>query len=347
MRKVRSRLTILLYLLVIGSSLFSLLLAALVRNGVILRRDTVRYLLFGYAAKDVFLLVVAVAAVVVVVMITSRSTTNPIRDLNRAVKEVAAGNFGARVDIRDRVEEYGELQRNFNLMAEELQANEYLRKDFISNVSHELKTPLSIMNGYAHLLAEGGLTEEETREYARLIEEESGRLTDLTGNMLRLSRIDNRHLTPKAETFALGEQLRQVILRLEPRWTAARLEMDPDIQDVDYTGDQELLGQVWENLLGNAIKFTPAGGKVSVTLREEADRVTVAVADTGIGMDSATLGRIFEQFFRGETEHKREGSGLGLPLSKRIAELHGGTITAESAPGRGSVFTVALPKKES
>ena len=154
MRRIRSRLTILLYLLVIASSLMTLLMGFLVRNGIILQRNTLRYLLFGFAAKDIVLLLLAAAAIALAVTFTSRSTTNPIRELSRATREIAAGNFDVRVSIKkDRVEEYGELQRNFNRMAAQLKSNEYLRKDFISNVSHELKTPLSIMNGYAQLLA--------------------------------------------------------------------------------------------------------------------------------------------------------------------------------------------------
>lgn len=343
MKRIRSRLTILLYLLVIASSLITLLVGFLVRNGIILQRNTLRYLLFGFAAKDIVLLLLAVAAIALAVTFTSRSTTNPIRELSRATREIAAGNFDVRVSIKkDRVEEFGELQRNFNRMAAQLKSNEYLRKDFISNVSHELKTPLSIMNGYAQLLAEGGLAETEEREYARLIANEAQRLTELTGNMLRLSRIDHREIQPRAETFPLGEQLRRAIVQLEPRWSAAGLELDADIQDVEYTGDRELLSQVWTNLLDNAIKFTDPGGRICVRLRREEGQIAVTVEDTGIGMDEQTCSRMFEQFYRGEAG-RREGSGLGLPLARRIAELHGGTITGESRAGEGSRFTVLLP----
>ena len=156
MRRVRSRLTILLLILVIVTSLLSLTIGALVRNGILFQRDNMRYLLFGYAAKDILLLLVAVAAVAVLITVTSRSTTNPIRELSRAAREIAGGNYDVTVPERDRVEEFGELERNFNLMTAELRSNEYLRKDFISSVSHQLKTPLSILNGYAQLLAEGG-----------------------------------------------------------------------------------------------------------------------------------------------------------------------------------------------
>lgn len=345
MRRVRSRLTILLLILVIVTSLLSLTIAALVRNGLLFQRDNMRYLFFGYAIKDVLLLVVAVAAVAVLITIMSRSTTNPIRELSRAAKEIAGGNYDVTVPERDRVEEFGELERNFNLMTAELRANEYLRKDFISSVSHQLKTPLSILNGYAQLLAGGGLSAEEEREYSQTIAQESDRLVGLIDDMLRLSRIDHREIQRKAEFFPLGEQLRRAVLQLEPRWSAAGLNVSADIPDFDYTGDSELLYQVWVNLLENAVKFTPAGGRIGVSLAVAENAATVTVWDTGCGMDEDTLPRIFEQFYQGDTDRRGDGCGLGLALCKRIVELHGGAISAESRPGEGSRFTVSLPVK--
>ena len=345
MRRVRSRLTILLLILVIVTSLLSLTIAALVRNGLLFQLDNMRYLFFGYAIKDVLLLVVAVAAVAVLITIMSRSTTNPIRELSRAAKEIAGGNYDVTVPERDRVEEFGELERNFNLMTAELRANEYLRKDFISSVSHQLKTPLSILNGYAQLLAGGGLSAEEEREYSQTIAQESDRLVGLIDDMLRLSRIDHREIQRKAEIFPLGEQLRRAVLQLEPRWSAAGLNVSADIPDFDYTGDSELLYQVWVNLLENAVKFTPAGGRIGVSLAAAENAATVTVWDTGCGMDEDTLPRIFEQFYQGDTDRRGDGCGLGLALCKRIVELHGGAISAESRPGEGSRFTVSLPVK--
>ena len=345
MRKIRSRLTILLLLLVILTSILSLTLSALARNGILFQRDQVRYLLFGYAFKDVVLLVVAVALVLVFVNLTSRSTTNPIRELTLATREIARGNYDVTVEVNDRVEEIQELQRNFNLMAAELRSNEYLRKDFISNVSHQLKTPLSILSGYASLLEEGGLTQAEAAEYSAVVAREAQRLVGLIDDMLRLSRIDHREIRPRSDVFALGESLRRAVVRLQPRWSKAGLEMDADIPDMDCTGDEELLSQVWSNLLENAIKFTPAGGRIAVSLRREGDRAEIRVSDNGPGMDEETLSRIFEQFYQGDTPHRGEGSGLGLPLCRRIVELHGGTVTAESRPGEGSLFLVSLPIK--
>ena len=346
MKRVRSRLTILLLILVIITSILSLTFGALVRNGVIFQRDTVRYLLFGYATKDILLLVIAITAVAILITVTSRSTANPIRSLSRAAKEIAAGNYDVTVPELGRVEEYGELERNFNLMTAELRANEYLRKDFISSVSHQLKTPLSILNGYAQLLAEGGLSEEEEREYGQYIARESDRLVGLVDDMLRLSRIDHREIQRKADIFPLGEQLRRAILQLEPRWSEASLTVSADIPDFEYTGDSELLQQVWLNLIENAIKFTPAGGSIDIRLLPAEDSVAVTVSDTGCGMDGETCARVFEQFYQGDTERRGDGCGLGLTLCKRIVELHGGTITVQSSPGQGSCFTVSLPVRK-
>jgi len=347
MRKIRSRLTIIVLLTVVGTAVLSLTLSFLVRNGVILQRDDImRRMIFGFPLRDVLMLIMGIAALLALVLTVSRNTVTPVVELNRATKEIASGNFDITVNIRDRIEEFGELERNFNRMAAELKSNEYLRKDFISAVSHQLRTPLSILHGYAELLAEGGLSEEEQREYARYIVRETERLTELTGDMLRLSRMDNHALQPRKEPFQLDEQIRQVMLRHEKRSREKRIELVPALESVGYEGDEELLGQIWDNLLDNALKFTAEGGRVSVTLRERDGAVTVTVRDTGCGMSEETKQRIFEQFYRGNTSHRSEGNGLGLPLARRVAELHGGSIRAESQEGRGSTFIVTLPKEQ-
>ena len=343
MRRIRSRLTILLYILVIFTSLLSVMLFSLMQDGRFLQREQVRFLLFGYAAKDILLLIVALCAMALLIRLTSRSTTNPIRELNRAAKEIAAGNFDVTVDIRDRVEELGELENSFNLMAAELRSNDYLRKDFISNASHELKTPLSILNGYAGLLSEPDLSPAERAEYAALIAAESDRLVRLVDNMLRLSRIDNRHIPPNNERFSLSEQVRRAILQAAPSCEKKKLVIEADIDELAYYGDRELLNHVWTNLLDNAVKFSPEGGAVTVSVKADKTALRVSVSDQGPGMSEEIMARIFEQFYRGDTEHAREGSGLGLPLAKRIAQLHGGEIAVESRPGAGSRFTVTLP----
>ena len=343
MKRIRGRLTLYIYILIIAACVLSLLFSYLIRSGVILVRENVKLMLFGVGLRDVLLVLATLLAIAASVTLVSRSTTDPIRTLTRATKQIAAGNFDVQVNIRSRAEEFEELQNNFNLMARELQANEYLKKDFVSGVSHELRTPLSVIGGYAKLLREDTmLTEEERREYLDLIISETDRLTELTSNMLRLSRVDSKQIQPRRETFSLDEQLRQAVLLLEPKWSAKDLELDVDLPEIFWEGDAELLMQVWTNLIGNAVKYTDAG-EIRVRAERTEDAVRVDVEDTGCGMEPEVLARVFDRFYQADTSRRREGSGLGLAIVRRIVELHGGTVTAESEPGKGSRFTVVLP----
>lgn len=343
MRRVRTRLTFTLFILVISFSSLSILVTWLVRNGYLLDRGAMRYVIFGFAIKDLVLLLAALVIGVIGILALSKGTTNPIVTLNRATKEVASGNFDVQINLKESVEEYGTLQRNFNAMVRELKSNEYLRKDFISNVSHELKTPLSIISGYARLLEEGGLSEVEQQEYLRFIAEESERLQKLCADMLRLTKIDSQSLGIKRAPFALDEQLRRAILLLEPKWSEKALEFDLTLPPCSYTGDEELLLQVWQNLFDNAVKFSSPGGRIGVDLCVLPEALQVRVSDTGEGMDELTRTRMFEQFYQGDSSHKKEGSGLGLAIVKRIVDMHGGSIEAQGRPGAGSCFTVRLP----
>lgn len=347
MKKLRFRLTLTLLMLVLGSSIISLTMSALIRAGLFLERSVLRKLLFGYAVVDVVLLLLTVAVIVLAIVITTRSTAHPIMELSRATREIADGNFDTQVSIRDDVEEFSELQRDFNLMARELKSNEYLRKDFISNVSHELKTPLSIIHGYAELLEQGDMPPEERRECLRYIAAESERLIALTANMLRLSKLDSQTIQSAPTTFSLDEQIRQSVLSLEPRWREKNIDMSIDLPSASFTGEEELLGQVWSNLIENAVKFSHPGGRVAVRMTVGARDIAVSVADYGEGISPEALPRIYEQFFRGENGAAHEGSGLGLSLAKRIVELHGGRIEADSVKGAGSTFTVTLPTRQS
>ncbi|MBR2666697.1 MAG: HAMP domain-containing histidine kinase [Oscillospiraceae bacterium] len=342
MKRVRSRLTILLSVIVIASSLVSLSLYFMLQNGFLIYRDSLDHLLFGLVLRDVLLLIVAYVVIVVAILVTSRTTTNPIMELNRATKAIAEGNFDVELSIQDRVEEFGELQRNFNRMVQELKNNEFLRKDFTTNVSHELKTPLSIIEGYAKLLSEDDLPDSERKEYAGLIAREASRLSRLTTDMLRLSRLDNQEILPPPKVFQLDEQLRQAVLLLEPKWSEKNLEVDLSLPPVLCQGDEELLSHVWANLLDNAVKFSEEGGVLSVSLEETEEEIIACIRDSGIGMSPETLARIFEPFYQGDTACRHQGSGLGLTLVKRIIERSGGTIRVDSAPGQGTVFTVTL-----
>ena len=340
------RITLTLSILVAVACALALGTSAILRAG----RDLVgeaspRVMMFGMALRDVALIAGFVAALLMAVLAVTWSTTRPVLDLTRAAQEIARGNFDVQVHFSRRATELLELETAFNAMARELKNNEYLRRDFIANASHEMKTPLAVIRGYAQLLEEEGLSPRERRDYAALIARETERLSRMTGNMMRLGRLENGALLPRQEEFSLSEQLRQAVLRLEPRWSEKDLAMEADLPEVLFTGDQELLGEVWLNLLDNAVKFTPAGGSVTVSLLPAPDRVAVTVRDTGPGMDEKTLAQSFEPFFQGDTSHREEGCGLGLALVRRITELHGGEIAVDSAPGQGTAVTVSLPQK--
>ncbi len=281
---------------------------------------------------------------VVLMIFTSKTMVNRVLALSLAAKEIAAGNFSVRVSEVDRHDEVYQLALDFNTMAEQLQHNEYMRKDFISNVSHEIKTPLSVINGYADLLQEE-LPPEEQREYAAAISRESQRLLHLSQNMLRISQLDNARINSNQTRFRLDEQLRQAVLFMEPKWTAKGIDLDVDLPVCTCLGNEELLVQVWINLLDNAIKFSPEGGRVRIRLVDEAGP-QVTIEDEGPGMDAETRERIYEQFYQGDHSRIKEGAGLGMSIVRRIVDLHKGTIDIQSAPGEGTRITVGFPKRK-
>lgn len=296
---------------------------------------------FGNRIGLVLSLTLLLSAVLMFFM--SKSVTKPIMQLNAATKKVAKGDFDVHVEV-EADNEVAQLARSFNSMVNELKSNELLKNDFISNVSHEFKTPLATVNGFAKLLKEGSCTPEEVTEYAEIIEHETGRLSTLCSNILRLSRIENQTIVTKPSEFRLDEQMRDVLLMLEPQWTQKKLELDVDLDEANYYADEELLQQVWINLIGNAIKFTDANGRIEVTLKDIDEAVIVTVKDNGIGMTEESQKHIFEKFYQGDRSHAAEGNGLGLALVKEIIELCSGTITVSSSPDNGSTFTVTLPR---
>ena len=275
--------------------------------------------------------------------VTSQRMVNRVLVLCEASQQIAAGNFDIHLPDVDRHDEVYQLTQEFKAMAAGLQHNEYLRKDFISNVSHEIKTPLAVISGYADLLDDPTLSEEERRQYVDIIRRESRRLHQLSVNMLNISRLEHAGDDLERQQFRLDEQLRQVALLLEPNWSARDIGIDVDLPSLSYYGNQDLLQQVWVNLLDNAIKFSPPGATVNISAQRQGGMLAVTVADHGVGMDEATRARAFEQFYQGEPSHAGAGSGLGLPIVKRIVHLHHGYVTVDSAPGQGSRFTVCLP----
>lgn len=273
-----------------------------------------------------------------------RKIFNPLEQISVAAGKVASGDFTPEISYHGEFEELESTFENFNRMVKELNSVEIMRNDFIADVSHEFKTPLSAITGYATLLQDSELSEEERNDYIRKIFFHIEKLNDLTENILCLSKMEHQQFLENPVKFRLDEQIREAIVFLEPKWGAKNMELDLDLPEVTFTGHASLLFTVWTNLIGNAIKYTDAGGTISVTLAENADSVQVAVRDTGIGMTEETKAHIFDKFYQGDTSRKSQGNGLGLAICKEIVKKCGGEIRVESIVGMGSLFTVMLYK---
>lgn len=279
----------------------------------------------------------------VISSVVSYHLLGPLRELIAATKTVAKGDFSVRLSAENQIGEMAELIESFNVMTEDLSGIEMFRSDFINTFSHEFKTPIVSIRGFAKQLQNENLTEEERREYTDIIISESERLTKLSANILLLSKLENQSILSDLSTFSLDEQLRSDILLLEKQWTKKDLEIEPELDAVTYCGNAEVLSQLWVNLLSNAIKFTPEGGKIVIRLTKDSECVKVMVRDNGIGMSHETLQHVFEKFYQGDRSHSVDGNGLGLSLVKRIVELCGGTISIESEEGNGTTVYVSLP----
>lgn len=264
----------------------------------------------------------------------------PITRLGEAMQQVAGGNFDVRLDTNHAFPEICQIYTNFNLMARELGATEILQTDFVSNVSHEFKTPINAIEGYATLLQEEDAAGQKLCTEKILLN--TRRLSRLVGNILLLSKVDNQAIKARETTFRLDEQIRQSIVLLEPAWEKKDIEFDVRLQRIEYLGCESMLIHVWDNLLANAIKFSPQGGLVGIELCHREDRVVVTVEDRGPGIPEEALAHIFDRFYQSETSHQEEGSGLGLALVKQIVTASGGSVCVENLP-RGCKFTVMLP----
>lgn len=270
----------------------------------------------------------------------------PMEQLSEASQQVARGNYDIQLPYNGHIEEINTMIGNFNFMVQELNSVEIMRKDFIANVSHEFKTPLSSITGYVTLLQDPDLSEEERTEYIQMAFFNINKLNDLTGNILQLSKLENQSTIEEPVTYRLDEQLREAIVLLEPKWNEKQLSLDLDLHRFSYTGQQALLFQVWTNLIGNAIKFSNPGGTIAVRMQQKDQMLEVIISDDGIGMDEETQAHIFEKFYQGDSSRKAHGNGLGLALCKKIVDLSNGHIFVSSEPGKGSVFMVQLPNIE-
>ncbi len=301
------------------------------------------------AAKLTFLNVVFLSFVCTVIDAVRRKIMidRPVKKIVSAANKIAKGDYSVRVsrlnNAVNRSDGLDEIIECFNTMAEELSGVETLQTDFISNVSHELKTPLAVMQNYAMLLQHTDLSEEDRLRYAKGISEASRRLAALITNILKLNKLENQQIYPLAMAYDLDEQLCECLLTFENVWESKEIEIETDIDEyIAINADPELLSLVWNNLFSNAFKFTEKGGKVSVTLKAEGDFAVVSVTDTGCGITHDVGKHIFDKFYQGDTSHATEGNGLGLALVKRVIDIMGGDIAVLSEVGKGSTFTVKL-----
>ncbi len=298
------------------------------------------------AAKLTFINVIFLSILFTVIdAIRRKLTTDRITEhIAEAAKKVVQGDLSVRiasVNWFGADEKFNEIIDCFNRMTEELASVETLRTDFIANVSHEMKTPLSVMQNYGTLLQTPNLDKDTRLEYAKGVTDASRRLADMMTNILKLNRLEKQQIYPKTEEYDLGEQLCECLLSYETVWEKKHIEIETQIaEDVKVNTDSELLSLVWNNLFSNAFKFTPEGGKVSVSLETTSHHAIVKVKDTGCGMTAEVGAHIFEKFYQGDTSHATQGNGLGLALVKRVVDIMHGEISVESSLGKGSIFTV-------
>lgn len=332
--------TVVVCLIMVASILLGGLIMLLISSADFFENGNTPRLLAVY----IFLICICFAGITT--RIVSSKIFIPMAKLNDSMKLVADGDFSVRMNETGMFREVREMIRSFNIMAKQLGSNKIIHTDFTRNVSHEMKTPLSTIEGYAALLQNPDISDDERAEYSSKIIQNTKRLSELTGNILALSKLENSSVAISKKKFSLDEQLRQVILMYEEIWIEKDIEIDLDDggREVVFYGSEELLFQAWQNLIGNALKFTESGGKVSIKLRDNDDNVFVSVSDNGVGISDEDKKRIFEKFYQADFSHASDGNGLGLAITRKIIELHSGTITVESELNKGSDFIVEIPK---
>ena len=293
----------------------------------------VGYLLFGCLISSAL-----------VYLIRARGQTIKMQNICKAAQKVAAGDFSVRLDVykdKKRKNEIDILKEDFNTMVTELASIEKLKDNFVADVSHEIKTPLSVIQGYADLLQTNGISDEQRSEYIKRISEQINKLTNLVTNILKLNKIESKEIVCK-EKFSLDEQMRFCILSLEDLINEKDIEIEVNLDEVEINSDPVLLELVWNNLLSNAVKFTDKGGMICVSLSNQGNVVIATVRDTGCGMSEETCKHIFDKFYQGDASHSQEGNGLGLALVDRVVTLLDGEILVSSQPNKGSEFKIIL-----
>ena len=278
----------------------------------------------------------------VLVRINLKNIFRPIEQINEATKKVALGEYDIELETK-REDEIGELTNNFNKMTRGLKSTENLQKEFINNVSHEIKTPVSSIEGFAKFLKDKNLTDEEREEYANIIIEEAKRLENLTGKILKLSKLNNQEIITNKQEIEVAEQIRKAISLLEPKWSKKDIKINVSLEEKTFLGDEDLIFQVWVNIIDNAIKFSNEGESIDIKVYEKDSNINVEIKDHGIGMKEEELEKVYDRFYQIDRSHSKEGSGLGLAIVKRIVELSEGKIEIKSKENKGTTVIVKLP----
>ncbi len=291
---------------------------------------------------NAFSLIVAIIAT----MFLSKIFFKPIKLLNEGMQKVADGDFNTRITTKSSSLEIQEMFAGFNMMVKELGSTEILQTDFVSNVSHEFKTPINAIEGYTTLLQGCDNLNKDQEEYVEKILFNTKRLSTLVSNILLLSKIENQSIQTHKEPYGLDEQIRESIVGLESAWESKEIELDVDLDDIEYNGNELMMRHVWNNLISNAVKFSPRGGMVKIRLRDKDDSFVFTIEDQGPGFSEETKKHLFDKFYQEDTSHKEEGNGLGLALVKRILAIEDGKIFAENIDSGGCRFTVILNKKQ-
>lgn len=289
-------------------------------------------------------LVILIATVAPLNVAIYRSRAKEVNTLSDAIKNVAEGNYSTRIPTEQK-SAITPIYANFNKMCAELESIQILRNDFINSYSHEFKTPIASINGFASLLLEKELPPDEQKQYLEIIVDESARLSKLATNTILLSKLSSQQIVTDIERYDISEQLRQCSIILSRKWLEKKIEFSGEFPEILFFGNKEMMQHLWLNLLDNAIKYTPVGGEITVESKQEDNCVIVKISDTGEGMDESVMKYLFDPYFQGDPSHSQQGLGLGLSIAKRIVELCSGTISVESEIAVGSTFIVTLPLK--
>ncbi len=301
--------------------------------------------LLNISSRSIRVSIVSILLITIALMQNiSRKIVNPIKKITDATKKVASGDFTIELETK-RDDEIGELTHNFNKMVKELNSIECLQKDFINNVSHEIKTPISSIQGFAKLLEADDLSKEERKEYAEIIKEESDRLLYLSTNILKLAKLENQERIMNKTKFNIAEQIRRTISVLEPKWKEKNIKFNVSLKEQEFLGEKDLMYQVWMNIIENSIKFSKQDGQIDVKMKTNQDSIIVEIKDYGIGMEEEEAKKIFDRFYQVDKSHTKPGAGLGMTIAKRIVELSGGKIEVTSKLNESTTFIVTLPIK--